>query len=116
MNLIIRLLITALVAFGLTYVVSGVHFNDFKTAIIFAIVLSVLNFFVKPIFKIIGFPITIITLGFFSLVINTIIILMADYFVDGMKIDGFWWAFIFSIALSFISSILNSIFISKDDQ
>jgi putative membrane protein len=41
--------------------------------------------------------------------------LMADYFVDGMKIDGFWWAFIFSIALSFISSILNSMFTSSEE-
>ncbi|MBS1548254.1 MAG: phage holin family protein [Bacteroidetes bacterium] len=116
MKLILRILITALVAFGLTKFLNGVHFSDFKTAIIFAIVLSVLNFFVKPIFKIIGFPITIITLGFFSLVINTIITLMADYFVDGMTIDGFWWAFFFSIGLSFFSSILNSIFVSKDEE
>ncbi|MBS1571722.1 MAG: phage holin family protein [Bacteroidetes bacterium] len=116
MNFIIKLLVTAAVAFGLTYFLSGVRFDDFKTACIFAVVLSVLNVFVKPIFKIIGFPITIITLGFFSLVINTIITLIADYFVDGMHIDGFWWAFIFSIALSFFSSIFASIFTSSEEK
>lgn len=116
MNLIIRLLITAFVAFGLTRILSGVHFTDFYTACVFAIVLSMLNTFVKPVFKIIGFPITIITLGFFALVINTLITLMADYFVSGMEIDGFWNAFIFSIALSFFSSILHSIFASKENE
>jgi putative membrane protein len=115
MNFIIKLLITAAVAFGLTYIISGVHFDDFSTACIFAVVLSLLNVFVKPIFKIIGFPLTIITLGFFSLVINTITTLLADSFVEGMKIDGFWTAFIFSIGLSFFSSILNSIFTKSED-
>ena len=114
MNFIIKLLITAVVAFGLTNFLSGVHFQDFLTACVFALVLSLLNGFVKPILKIIGFPLTIITLGFFSLVINTIITLLADSLVDGMKIDGFWWAFIFSIALSFFTSILNSIFTKSD--
>ena len=116
MNFIIRLIITAAVAFGLTKFLSGVHFDNFATAIIFAIVLSLLNGFVKPIFKIIGFPLTIITLGFFSLFINAVIILMADYFVSEMNVDGFWWAFIFSIALSFFTSILNSIFTSSEEK
>ena len=70
----------------------------------------------KPILKILGLPFTIITLGLFSLVINAIVILLADYFVDGMTIDGFWWALIFSIALSVISSLLNGIFISDKES
>lgn len=114
MNLIIKLLITAAVAFGLTKVLPGVHLNDFTSAIIFAIVLGLLNVFVKPIFKIIGFPLTVITLGLFSLVINAVTVLIADYFIDGMNVDGFWWAFIFSIALSIITSLLEGIFTSDD--
>ncbi len=114
MNLIIKLLITAAVAFGLTKVLPGVHLNDFTSAFIFAIVLGLLNVFVKPIFKIIGFPLTVITLGLFSLVINAVTVLIADYFIDGMNVDGFWWAFIFSIALSIITSLLEGIFTSDD--
>ena len=114
MNLIIRLLVTAVVAFFLTKILSGVHFEGFSTAIVFAIVLGILNLIVSPVLKILGLPLTIITLGLFSLVINALVILIADYFIDGMTIDGFWWAFIFSIALSIITSLVNGIFTSSD--
>ena len=114
MNLIIRLLVTAVVAFFLTKILSGVHFEGFSTAIVFAIVLGILNLIVSPVLKILGLPLTIITLGLFSLVINALVILIADYFIDGMTIDGFLWAFIFSIALSLITSLVNGIFTSSD--
>lgn len=109
MNLIIRLLITAAVAFGLTKILSGVHLESFGSAIAFAIVLGILNVILKPILQIFGLPLTILTLGFFALVINAITILCAAYFIDGMAVDGFWWAFFFSIALSIITSLLQAI-------
>lgn len=109
MNFIVRLLITAAAAYGLSKVLSGVHINDFTTAIIFALVLAVLNVLVKPILVILTIPVTIITLGLFLLVINAIIILIADKLMDGIAIDGFWWAFIFSLVLSVLSSILTSL-------
>lgn len=114
MNLIIRLLITAIVAYLLTKILPGVHFDGFSTAIIFAIVLGVLNIIVKPILSLFGLPLTIITLGFFALVINALIVLIADYFIDSMHVDGFWWAFLFSILLSIITSLANSVFSDGD--
>lgn len=109
MNLIIRLLVTAVVAFSLTKFLSGVQFLDFQTAVVFAIVFGLLNTFVKPVLKIVGLPISILSLGLFSLVINAVVMLLADHFVEGMSIDGFLWALVFSIALSTISSIINKI-------
>ncbi|MGG5208187.1 phage holin family protein [Chryseobacterium sp. MIQD13] len=114
MNLIIRLLITAIVAYLLTKVLPGVHFEGFSSAIIFAIVLGILNIFVKPILGLLGLPLTIITLGLFALVINALIILIADYFIDSMVVDGFWWALIFSVLLSFVTSLANSMFSDGD--
>lgn len=114
MNILLRLLVTAVVAYFLAYVLPGIHFDGFGGAIIFAIVLGILNLIVTPVLKILGLPLTIITLGLFSLVINALVILIADYFIDSMNIDGFLWAFIFSIALSLITSLLNGIFTSKD--
>ena len=114
MNLIFRLLITAIVAFLLTKLLPGVHFDGFSTAIIFAIVLGLLNLIVKPILSLFGLPLTIITLGFFALVINALIILIADYFIDSMVVDGFWWAFLFSILLSIITSLANSMMSDGD--
>lgn len=115
MNIIIRLLVTAVGAFFLTKILSGVHFDSFSSALVFAIVLGILNLIVTPVLKILGLPLTILTLGFFSLVINALVILLASNFVAGMQVDGFWWAFIFSIILSFITSLLSGIFISSED-
>ncbi|MDQ1161536.1 putative membrane protein [Chryseobacterium sp. SORGH_AS 447] len=114
MNLIIRLLVTAVVAYLLTMILPGVHFTGFVGAVIFAIVLGLLNLFVKPVLNLFGLPLTIITLGLFTLVINAIIILMADYFIDSMEVNGFLWALIFSILLSVVTSLANSMFSDGD--
>ncbi len=113
MNLLIRLLVTAVAAYVLQMILSGVNIADFWTAIVFALVLGVLNIILKPILQLLGLPLTILTLGLFSLVINAVVILIVDYFVEGMQVDGFWWAFIFSILLSIVSSVLGSL-VSKD--
>jgi putative membrane protein len=109
MNFLIRIIITALVAFGLSYLLDGVHIDAFTTALILALVLAVLNALVKPILVILTLPITILTLGLFLLVINALIIMLGDRFIDGFKVDGFWWALLFSILLSVVSSILYSV-------
>ncbi|RKT01642.1 phage holin family protein [Chryseobacterium defluvii] len=114
MNIIIRLFITSIVAYLLTKILPGVHFEGFTSAIIFALVLGLLNLIVKPILSLLGLPLTIITLGLFALVINAVIILIADYFIDSMVVDGFWWALIFSIALSIITSLVNSFVSDKE--
>jgi putative membrane protein len=107
MNFIVRILVTAIVAFGLSYILgSGVHIDKFSTALILAIVLAILNAFIKPILIILTFPITIVTLGLFLFVINALIILLAADFVDGFKVDGFWWALLFSLLLSILTSLL----------
>ena len=100
MGIIIRLLVTAAVAFGLTYILSGVHINSFGAAIVFAIVLGILNLIVKPILKLLGLPLTIITLGLFSLVINAAVVYLADYFTDYLFLK---------ISHAFSSSICTSI-------
>jgi putative membrane protein len=109
MNFLIRILITALVTFGLSYLLDGVHIDAFTTALILALVLAVLNALVKPILIILTLPITILTLGLFLLVINALIIMLGDRFIDGFKVDGFWWALLFSVLLSVVSSILYSV-------
>jgi len=116
MKLILRLLITAAVAFFLAkYLNIGVHISDFTSALIFAIILGILNTFLKPVLKFIGLPLTIITLGFFALVINTAVILLSAKLVSGIQFDGFWWAMLFGIILSFLTSLLNGIFLSDED-
>ncbi len=106
MNIILRIIISAIVAFALSYILSGVHIQSFVTALILAIVLGILNLFVKPILIILTLPITIFTFGLFLFVINALIILLAAKFVNGFRVDGFWWALLFSLLLSVLTSFL----------
>ena len=97
MRIIVNLIITAAVAYFLPKLLSGVHFLDFSSAVIFAVVLGLLNIFLKPILNIISFPVSLVTFGLFSVVVNAIVVSVADYFVDGMVIDGFGWTLAFSV-------------------
>ena len=116
MNILLKIVISAVVAFGLSYVLSGVHINSFVTAFILAIVLGVLNIFVKPILIILTLPITIFTLGLFLFVINALIILLATKFVSGFRVDGFWWALLFSLLLSVLTSFLYRTSVKNNDS
>ncbi|UKM64997.1 phage holin family protein [Flavobacteriaceae bacterium GSB9] len=114
MNLILRLLLNAVAVFVLAYALSGVHVDSYLTAFIVALVLAVLNLLVKPILVIFTLPATILTLGLFLLVINAVIILLADQLISGFSVDNFWWALFFSVLLSILQSILHSLL--KDEE
>ncbi len=114
MNLILRILLSAIAVIILAYILPGVGIDSYTTAIIVAIVLSLLNLIVKPILIILTLPITILTLGLFLLIINAAIILLASNIVSGFHIDNIWWALLFSLLLSFLQSILFSFL--KDDK
>ena len=104
MNFLLKTLFTAAVAYLLSKILEGIHISDFVTALIFALVLATLNALVKPILILLTLPITILSLGLFLFVINALIILLAARLMNGIVIDGFWWALLFSIILSLFSS------------
>lgn len=114
MNLIIKIIISSLAVFLSAYLLPGVEVDTYVTAIWVAIVLALLNGFLKPLLVVLTIPVTLVTLGLFLLVINAAIILLADNFVDGFFVDGFWWALIFSLVLSVITSIMESL--GKNDS
>ena len=106
MNLIIRLLVSAAVAFILAQVLPGVHVDGYGTAIWFAVVLGLLNAFLKPLLIIFTLPLTLITFGLFLFIINTITVLLASDWVKGFVIDSFGWGLLFSLLLTLITSML----------
>jgi len=112
MKWIAKLLANAIAVLVTAYILPGVHIEDFLTAILVAAVLALLNNFLKPILVILTIPITILSLGLFLLVINAVIILLADDLIGGFTVDNFWWALLFSIVLS----ILNSLFSKLDSD
>lgn len=104
---------TAIVVVLLANFLPGVSVDGFLTAVIVVVVLTLLDLIVKPILVLFTLPVTIVTFGLFLLVINAIIILLADAFVSGFSVTGFWVALIFSLLLSVIQSILFSL-LAKD--
>jgi putative membrane protein len=109
MKLILRFLITAGLVMLIAHFMSGVHVADFKTSLIVALVLGLLNVFIKPILLLLTLPVTILTLGLFLLVINAIIILICTNVVGGFTVDSFWTAIVFSVVLSILQSIMYKI-------
>ncbi len=76
-------------------------------ALIVAVVLGVINLFIKPVLTLLTLPITILTLGLFSLIINALLILLVDFLVDGFSVAGFWWALLFAIVLALINGFFH---------
>lgn len=106
MKIIIRLLVTSVLVMIISHLMKGVIVDQFTSALTVAVVLALLNLFVKPILVILTLPVTILTLGFFYLVINAAMILVCDHFIDGFKVSTFWTAMLFSIILSLSQSIV----------
>ena len=108
MKFLAQLIISALAVIITSLLLPGVHIDSPITGIIVAALLAFLNGIIKPILIILTIPITIVTLGFFLLVINAGLILIASELVDGFRVGGFWTAFFFSIILSVVTSAFNS--------
>ena len=113
MKFILRLLLSAVAILLIANLLNGVDVENYTVAIIVALVLSFLFAFLKPIFVILTLPVTIVTLGLFLLVINTLLIILADKIVAGFSVDGFWIAMLFSIILSIVQSVLFSLLDDK---
>lgn len=107
MKFLIHLLVYALAIFATAYIMPGVAVRSFWTAIVVAIVLGFINTVIKPILIILTLPITIFTLGLFTLVLNALLILLASAIVPGFIVVNFWWALLYSLVLSVVNWFLN---------
>jgi len=114
MRYIIKIIVLTFAVYITGYILPGVHIDNFLTSILVALVISLLNTFLKPILVFFTIPFTVVTFGLFLLVINAVIILLASKILyPHFTIDGFWWALLFSIILSFINSIFELPFKQK---
>ena len=89
------------------YILPGVHINSVGAAIITAIVIALLNSFIRPILIVITLPFTVLTMGLFLLIINAVIILLASGLVSSFHVDGFWNALLFSLLLTLLNYLLE---------
>lgn len=113
MQILINLLLSALAVIISAYVLPGVTVDGFFTAIVVAILLSVVNTFIKPLIVLLTLPINIMTLGLFSLIINALMVMLVTAIVPGFKVDGILWAIVFGIVLSVVSTGIYTLAPSK---
>ena len=103
MQILIHWLLSALAIMVAAYLLPGVHLAGFFPALVAAVVIGLVNTFIKPVLIILTLPINILTLGLFTLVINALLIMLASALVPGFTVDGFGWAILFSIVLFFVN-------------
>lgn len=103
-GLLTRLIISSLAVFLAAWILPGVQLADFTTAIAVAVVLGILNNTVKPLLVLFTIPLTVLTLGLFLLIINAIIIGIADSWLDGLHVRSTWTAILFSFLISTFTS------------
>lgn len=109
MRLLTNLIINGFAVFVAAYILPGVTVASFLTALIVAVVLGVINTFIKPLLLLFTLPITLITFGLFAVVINGLMVLLASAIVPGFHIENFLWALLFSLVISLVSSTLNKV-------
>jgi putative membrane protein len=110
MGLIIRILISAVAVYVASLFIPGISVTGgVSTYLVVAIVLGLLNAFIKPILTILTIPITILTLGLFLIVINVLMVYLAAYLVPGFSVSGFIAALLFSIVVSLVTSLIDAI-------
>ena len=111
-NLIITWLLNALALVLTSMVVPGFQVRSFGSALIAAIVIGFINGTLGLLLKVVTFPLTLVTLGLFWLVINALMIMIAAKFVDGFGVSGFWAAFFGAIVLALVNMLLRGFLLS----
>lgn len=105
---IARWLLNALALYIVSLIVPGIHIVNFSSALIAVIIIGLVNTLIKPILFLLTLPITLITLGLFSLVLNALMLMLAGSVTYGFRVDGFGAALLGSILLSIVTMVLHS--------
>lgn len=107
MKIIIHWLLSAIAIIITAYLLPGVHVTGIQAALVLAVVLGVINVFIRPLLILLTLPISIVTLGLFTLVINALLILLASHVVPGFTVDGFLWALLFGVVLAVVHFVIK---------
>lgn len=108
MQIILALVLNALALIVTAKIVPGIQVANFTTAVLAAIVLGVINTFIKPILSFVTAPLTIVTLGLFTFVVNAVVLFIVSAIVPGVKVEGWVPAILGAIVLSVVATVLNS--------
>jgi putative membrane protein len=115
MRLLLAWLINAVALLALPYLMSSITVDSIPTALIAALLLGLVNTFIRPLLVLLTLPVTLLTLGLFFFVINALLFWFVGSFVQGFHVAGFWSAFFGAILYSIISWALSAILLGKRD-
>lgn len=105
----VKLLILAISIFVATYLIPGIQVDTWLTVLIVALVMAIVNAFIKPILVLLTLPLTLVTLGLFLLILNGLMVMLVSVIVPGFHVDSLLSGILFSIVVSLTSSILSKI-------
>lgn len=104
--------ITSMALWVASHVFRGIHFADFASLLVAALLLGFANAVVRPLFIVLTLPLTLLSFGLFLLVINALMILLVSALVKGFHVSSFWTAFFASIFIAIISLLLEIFLLS----
>ena len=99
--------LTSLSLWAASHVFKGIRFADTSSLVISALLLGLANAVIRPLLILLTLPLTLVTLGFFLLVINALMLLLVSALVRGFTISGFWTAFVAALFIGFLSFVLG---------
>lgn len=109
--MITTLIISSIAVWLTAYLLPGVSIEPWWAAIIVAVVLGFINTFIRPVVKLFSLPVTILTLGLFTFVINALMVLLCSWFLSNhFHVESFLWAMLYSIVLSIVTWVLQLVF------
>ncbi|HYT77004.1 MAG TPA: phage holin family protein [Vicinamibacterales bacterium] len=113
MRFLLRLLLNGIAVMVAAYLIPGIRLATPATAIIAGIVLGLVNAIIRPVLILLTLPFTILTLGLFIFVVNTICLALAAWLVPGFSISGFGAAFVGALVITLVSWLLSGLLIDK---
>jgi putative membrane protein len=118
MRFVLRMLVSAGVIFGVAYLSTGnlIAVDSFTAALIAALVLAVVNAIVKPLVSLVALPVTILTLGLFSLVINALMLYIVAWLLPGVSLPGFCQTIVAALVISIATSVFTKLIEPEEDR
>ena len=108
MSFLLQWLVSGLAIIITAYLLPGVKLTGFFAALVTALILGLINAFIRPVLILLTLPLNILTLGLFTLVINALLIMLAAAIVPGFAVQGFWWALHFGLVLAIVNYALGA--------
>lgn len=106
---ILTIILSTIAVFVTANILPGTRVDGWGTALIVAVVLAVVNAFIRPLLLLLTLPLNILTLGLFTFVIIGGLVMLVSAIVPGFHVDGFWWALAFALVLAIINGFLTSL-------